>query len=203
MGPGQIRPTFAIHDREKRYAVTAAAWVLGAGGILNVMHPSASIPFFVGLVGLIVVTQVVYLKRMGFVRRVASQLAQEFPGDRFLVGNVRFVRTGDGGPNAVDFTTTVLQFSSTALSLWNPDSPSHPRVAIAYDDLDVDVTKGTPPRSALVAPYSAGETHIAVFGETGLGFESEARLQRLARELFRLDGITKLRTMTEGGTETP
>lgn len=183
--------------------MTAIAWVLGAGGILNVMHPSGSIPFFVGLVGLIIGMQVVYLKRLGFVRQVASQLAREFPGDGFLVGNVRFVRAGDSGPNEVDFTTTILQFGRTALSLWNPDSPSHARVAIAYDDLDVEVTKGTPPRWALVAPYSAEETHIAVFAETGLGFESEARLRELAHELLRLEGMTHVRATAEGGPETP
>ncbi|WP_426623675.1 hypothetical protein ACPPVW_13785 [Leifsonia sp. McL0607] len=182
--------------------MTAIAWVLGAGCFLNLMHPSGYIPFFVALLGLIIVTQILYSRRLGFVRQVASQLSREFPGDHFLVGNVRFVGPGDSGPDSVDFTTTVLQFSDTALSLWNPDSPSHPLVAIPFENVDVEVTKKTPPRWVVIAPYSAGETHIALFTETGLGFEREGRMNVLAHELFNLGGVTEPRAAPKGGSET-
>jgi hypothetical protein len=183
--------------------MTAIAWVLGAGCFVNITHPSGSIPFFGALIVLIVLMQIVYLKRLGLVRQVASQLAREFPADRFLVGNVRFVRPGDRGPDAVDFTTTVLQFGDTTLSLWNPDSPFHPLVAIPFEDLDVEVMKKPPHRWVLAVPYSAGETHIALFTATGLGFESEVRMKELARELFPLSAVSELGPTREDGSETP
>jgi hypothetical protein len=189
--PGQLRPTFAQHDRTKRYGITAIAALLvvasfatlrtgGQIGFANSVFPI----FFGALMVTLIVVQIVYHVRIAAVRRVAAHVAKKFPADSVLVGNVRFVGPSDSGHKAVPFATVILQFDEDRLSLWNPDSPERPYFAVLLAGLDVDVERSTPPRWRLSSPYSDSQTHLAIFTETGLSFERAPRMLELAAQLF-------------------
>lgn len=184
MIPGQLRPTFASHDREKRLAFTMAAGLLALVAFVSISRQQVVLPIVALLVALVIASQVIYAARIRGVRNVRDQLQQRFPSDRFLVGNVRFVGAHDRGPDAVAFTTTILQFTQETLSLWNPDKPTNAFAAIPLDGLDVGVMKTTPPRWGLVAPFSNDATYLALFAECGLAFERPEDLRKLANALF-------------------
>lgn len=185
MFPGQLRPSFATHDREKRYAMTGIAWLAGAGFFLNIMDPAGGWPFLLAVVTVIVGMQLVYAQRMRVIRRVRSDLARESPADRWFVGNVRLVGPGDSGPDDAPFRTAVIQVSARTLSLWNPDEPSHQFLAFPLRALDLQVDGSRIPRWRLTVPFSPGETYIALFEETGFGLATAKRLEELSGELLR------------------
>lgn len=184
MIPGQLRPTFATYDRQKRLAFTIAAALLGVVVLTNITNERNALPVLGIMVALLIASQIIYAVRIRTVRQVCSNLQHRFPEDRFLVGNVRFVGPQDRGPEGVRFTTTILQFNAEALSFWNPDNPSHAFAATPLAGLDIDVATTTPPRWSLVAPFSNDATYVALYGEHGLAFERPDRLRRLATGLF-------------------
>lgn len=184
MIPGQLRPTFASHDREKRLAFTIAAGSLAVVEFVNITHEQIVLPVLGIMLALVIASQVIYSNRLRAVRKVRDELSRRFPEDRFFVGNVRFVGAHDRGPEAVAFATTIIQFTREALSLWNPDKPNNAFAAIPLDGLDVEVMKTTPPRWGLVAPFSNDATYLALFGDRGLAFERPDELRKLANELF-------------------
>lgn len=184
MVPGQLRPSFAAFDREKRFAISAIGWLLGLGCFARIHQPSGGWPFMIGLIIVIVGVQLVYAQRMQFVRAVQSQLAGENRADRWFVGNVRLVGPSERDPDRVAFTTTIVQIGTRTVSLWNPDEPSRPFMAFPLHGLDVQVMGTTPHRLRLTGPFATGDTYIALFQDSGLSFERAKRLEELAVELF-------------------
>jgi hypothetical protein len=188
--PGQLRPTFAKHDRAKRYAISIVGTVLALFALTGALDAISSHTqalsgalYFVPAVGLLVGVQMLYRVRINDIRRVRARLAEDFPESAFLVGNVRF-GADPGGPTGDSFATTILQFEENCLSLWDPDSSSQPYIAMPLIGLIVEVRKTTPPRWALTNPYVPGATYLAVFKGNGLAFERSESLTKLAMKLF-------------------
>lgn len=185
MIPGQMRPHFGHNDRLIRRTFMALVLLAGVVAFATNASTGASVPwFFAFLVAIVIVYQVAVAIRMRNIRKVVKALSERFPSDRFLIGNVRFVRTSDRGPEAVDYQTVIVQFESGALSFWNPDRAAEAFFAMPLADLDVDVTKSNPPRWAIIAPVSEDATYLSICRNAGLAPESADHMRRLANELF-------------------
>jgi hypothetical protein len=183
MFPGQLRPTFAEHDRDKRIGMTAVAVVLGIGAFAT-FNDSMWFLFFGALVVELVILQVVYTRRIRIVRDAASKLEEMFPSDRFLIANARFMGAGDRDPRAVRFVTVILQFSETALTIWDPDSNTVPLVAMPLSGLVVETVKSKPPRWRLRPLYSSVDTYLAIFKKVRFQYEHFEELAELAPQYF-------------------
>jgi len=183
MFPGQLRPTFAEHDRQKRIAMTVVAVLLALGGFAT-FNASTSWLFVGALIVELVILQVVYAGRILVVRETATKLTETFPTDRFLIGNARFMGATDRDPRAVRFVTVILQFSETALTIWNPDLNATPLVAMPLSGIGVETVKSKPPRWRLRSLYESSDTYLAIFKPAGFRFEHFEELTSLARDYF-------------------
>ena len=185
MIPGQMRPHFARNDRLIRRTLVAVVLLAGIIEFAAFKDTGSSLPwFFAFLVALVVAYQVSVAIRMRNLRGFAARLAERFPSDRVLIGNVRFVGADDRGPEAVGYQTVVAQFSKGVLAFWNPDRAAEAFFAMPLPDLDVDVTATNPPRWGIVAPLTEGAVYLSVWQSSGLSPETPDGLRALANELF-------------------
>jgi hypothetical protein len=183
MIPGQLRPTFAGHDREKRIAMTVVAVLLALTGFAT-FNASTSWLFVGALIVELVILQVVYAARIRVVREATTKLSETFPTDRFLIGNARFMGASHRDPRTVRFVTVILQFSEAALTIWNPDSSATPLLALPLSGLGVETVKSKPPRWRLRSLYSSSDTYLAIFKSAGFRFEHFEELTGMAPEYF-------------------
>jgi len=180
-----MRPHFARNDRLIRRILTVLVVLAGIVVFVAFKNSGPSLLwFFAFLIILVSGYQVVVAIRMRYLRGFASKLADRYPSDRMLVGNVRFVAPTDSGPEAVGYQTVVVQFSKSALAFWNPDRGAEAFFAMPLADLDVDVTTTNPARWAMVAPNADGAVHLSLWKEAGLAPETPRGLRALADELF-------------------
>jgi hypothetical protein len=178
--PGQLRPTFESYDRAKRALMLLLAIGFGIGALATLTQPALAI-FVVAFVAELVVVQGAYARRANAVRKVAANLELQFPTDRFLVANARIVEPEDRGAGSVRFTTVVLQIGKATLSLWNPGVGSGPFLAIPRADSTIQVIEGSPPRWRVASSGDSRETYLALFADSGLGYERYEQLVELAR----------------------
>ena len=185
MIPGQMRPHFARNDRLIRRVFVALVVLAFVVTFVGQKSTGSWSPwYFVFLILLVLVYQTSIVIRMRNIRIVEARLAERFPSDRFMVGNVRFVDASNRGPEAVGYQTVIVQFSKNALALWNPDRGTEAFFAMPLSDLDVDVTKSNPPRWAIIAPATEDATYLSIWRVRGLAPEPPDQMRRMANDLF-------------------
>jgi hypothetical protein len=161
--------------------ITLVAVLCGLGAIVAFNRPPWAI-FLGALIAELIVVQLGYAGRIKALRRITANLGEQFPADRFLVGNVRTVGPDDRDVGSVPFTTVILQIGEHALSLWKPGVGSTPFMVIPRADSTIETIEGKPPRWLVVSSGVPSATYLALFASVGLGYQRPEQLRELARD---------------------
>jgi hypothetical protein len=187
MFPGQLRPTYARHDRVIRFAI-AIAGVVVALVLLAGLRDARAIPIVLAvlLVGAALL-QISLRRRLATIRRAASDLtdrAARAEGTTatslVLVVNVR-TRASLG---RADFVTMLLVVGDGSLAVHDADPPYRALHTLPIDGVRISVDESLPPRWVVASPQLPEDLLIAFFAPTGMGYRRADELRSLAARYF-------------------